>query len=148
MTRIRLNASRGPLERRSHVGRRTLLRYSPLSLSAISANPCRRRSRGACRGRDRYRAALEEIVVTAQKKAENLQDVPISISVLETRNSRSCTSPNLDDYVKYSPSISSCAAKVRAATVSRARRTSICAASSAAARQPLGVAAERRHVPR
>ena len=34
-------------------------------------------------------AALEEIIVTAQKRAESLQDVPISIQALGTESSRS-----------------------------------------------------------
>ncbi|MGA2777079.1 MAG: TonB-dependent receptor [Steroidobacteraceae bacterium] len=49
---------------------------------------------------------LEEITVTAQKRAENLQDVPISIEVLDTKKLAQLNIVDLDDYVKYSPSIS------------------------------------------
>jgi iron complex outermembrane receptor protein len=48
---------------------------------------------------------LEEVVVTAQKRSENLQDVPISIEVLDSRKLEQLSIVNLDDYVKYSPSV-------------------------------------------
>src|SRR5258708_26898986 len=50
--------------------------------------------------------ALQEIVVTAQKQSENLQDVPISIEVFGNKKLEELHVVNLDDYVKYSPSIS------------------------------------------
>ncbi len=49
---------------------------------------------------------LEEVVVTAQKRTENLQDVPISIEVLDNKKLDQLNIVNLDDYVKYSPSVS------------------------------------------
>ncbi len=49
---------------------------------------------------------LEEIVVTAQKKVENLQNVPISIEVFDTQKLEQLNVVDLDDYVKYSPSVS------------------------------------------
>jgi iron complex outermembrane recepter protein len=49
---------------------------------------------------------LEEVVVTAQKTTENLQDVPISIEVLDNTKLEQLHVVSLDDYVKYSPSIS------------------------------------------
>jgi iron complex outermembrane receptor protein len=48
---------------------------------------------------------LQEIVVTAQKQAENLQDVPISIAVFDNKKLEELHVVSLDDYVKYSPSI-------------------------------------------
>jgi iron complex outermembrane recepter protein len=48
---------------------------------------------------------LEEVVVTAQKRTENLQDVPISIEVLDNTRLEQLHVMSLDDYVKYSPSI-------------------------------------------
>jgi outer membrane receptor protein involved in Fe transport len=48
---------------------------------------------------------LEEVVVTAQKKTENLQDVPISIEVFDSQRLEQLNVVNLDDYVKYSPSV-------------------------------------------
>lgn len=49
---------------------------------------------------------LEEVVVTAQKKSENLQDVPIAIIALGTQKLEELHVQNLDDYVKYLPSVS------------------------------------------
>ena len=49
---------------------------------------------------------LGEIVVTAQKRTENLQNVPISIEVLDNAKMEQLHVVNLDDYVKYSPSVS------------------------------------------
>ena len=45
-------------------------------------------------------------MVTAQKKTENMQDVPISISVFDSAQIDKLHINNLDDYVKYSPSVS------------------------------------------
>jgi iron complex outermembrane recepter protein len=44
---------------------------------------------------------LEEVVVTAQKRTENLQDVPISIQALSTEKLEELNIVNIDDYVKY-----------------------------------------------
>jgi outer membrane receptor protein involved in Fe transport len=49
---------------------------------------------------------LEEVVVTAQKRTENLQDVPISIQVLGTAKLEELHVTDFDDYVKYLPSVS------------------------------------------
>ena len=49
--------------------------------------------------------ALEEIVVTAQKKTENLQDVPISIQALGSEKLEELHIVSLDDYVKYLPGV-------------------------------------------
>jgi iron complex outermembrane receptor protein len=51
-------------------------------------------------------ATLEEVVVTAQKRTENLQDVPISIQALSTARLEELHVTNFDDYVKYLPSVS------------------------------------------
>ena len=48
---------------------------------------------------------LEEVVVTAQKRTENLQNVPISIEVLSGAKLEQLDVSGLDGYVKYSPSI-------------------------------------------
>jgi len=51
-------------------------------------------------------SGLQEVVVTAQKRTENLQDVPISVQVFDTKTIEQLNVTNLDDYVKYSPSVS------------------------------------------
>jgi iron complex outermembrane recepter protein len=48
---------------------------------------------------------LEEVVVTAQKRAENMQDVPVSIQALGTAKLEELHIQNLDDYVRYLPSV-------------------------------------------
>src|SRR5258708_730106 len=48
---------------------------------------------------------LEEIVVTAQKRVENLQDVPISVQVLDNKTLDQLNIASIDDYVKFSPGI-------------------------------------------
>ncbi len=48
---------------------------------------------------------LDEIVVTAQKRTENLQDVPVAIQAFDTAKLEKLNIASLDDYVKYSPSV-------------------------------------------
>ena len=49
---------------------------------------------------------IEEIVVTAQKRKQNLQDVPISITALDTRKLSQLQVQQFQDYVRYLPSVS------------------------------------------
>ncbi len=49
---------------------------------------------------------LQEVVVTAEKRVENLQNVPISVQVFDAAKLDQLGIVNLDDYVKYAPSIS------------------------------------------
>ncbi len=48
---------------------------------------------------------LDEVVVTAQKKSENMQDVPVAMVALGTEKLEELRIQNLDDYVKYLPSV-------------------------------------------
>ena len=48
---------------------------------------------------------LQEVVVTAEKRVENLQSVPISVQVFDEKKLDELNIVNLDDYVKFSPSI-------------------------------------------
>ena len=50
-------------------------------------------------------AGLAEVVVTAQKRAENLQDVPISVQALGTQQLEQMNITKFDDYVKLLPSV-------------------------------------------
>ncbi|TAJ67936.1 MAG: TonB-dependent receptor [Phenylobacterium sp.] len=50
-------------------------------------------------------AQLEEIVVTAQKRSENLQDVPISIQALGSERLDALQIKDTVDYVKFMPSV-------------------------------------------
>src|SRR5260221_4288660 len=51
-------------------------------------------------------SALQEIVVTARKREENLQDVPLSIDVFTKRDMQNLGIANFDDYAQKGPSIS------------------------------------------
>jgi len=51
-------------------------------------------------------SGLQEVIVTAQKRTENVQNVPISIEVLDNKKLSELNITNLDEYVKYSPSVS------------------------------------------
>src|SRR5450631_2506611 len=50
--------------------------------------------------------ALQEIVVTARKREENLQDVPLSIDVFTKRDMQNLGITSLDDYAEKVPSMS------------------------------------------
>jgi len=50
--------------------------------------------------------APEEIVVTAQKRKENLQNVPLSIQALDTKALEQRGIASFNDYVKFLPSVS------------------------------------------
>jgi outer membrane receptor protein involved in Fe transport len=49
---------------------------------------------------------LENVIVTAQKRQENLQDVPLSIQALGTAKLEELHVTAFDDYVKFLPSVS------------------------------------------
>jgi iron complex outermembrane recepter protein len=49
---------------------------------------------------------LAEVVVTAEKRVENLQNVPISVQVFSSQQLEQLGITNLDDYVKFAPSVS------------------------------------------
>lgn len=50
--------------------------------------------------------SLEQVVVTAQKRSENLQDVPVSIQAIGEAKLEQLQISNFVDYVKYLPSVS------------------------------------------
>ena len=49
---------------------------------------------------------IEEIVVTARKVTENLQDVPLSIDVFTAKDMKNLGIASMDDYMQKTPSIS------------------------------------------
>jgi len=51
-------------------------------------------------------AALDEVIVTAQKRSENLQSVPISIQAFDTKKLADLQVASFDDYARYLPSLS------------------------------------------
>ena len=54
---------------------------------------------------DTSTGGLEEVVVTAEKRTENLQDVPVSITAIGTEKLQELGVQNFDDYVKFLPSV-------------------------------------------
>ena len=50
-------------------------------------------------------AALEEVIVTATKRAENMQDVPIAISALGGDSLKEMNVQTFDEYVQYLPNV-------------------------------------------
>jgi iron complex outermembrane receptor protein len=51
-------------------------------------------------------SGLQEVVVTARKREENLQDVPVSIDVFSQQDMKNLAINNMDDYMQKVPSIS------------------------------------------
>src|SRR5262245_11609426 len=51
-------------------------------------------------------SALEEIIVTAQRRTENLQDVPLAIQALSGDTLSQLNVTTMDEYIKYLPSVS------------------------------------------
>jgi outer membrane receptor protein involved in Fe transport len=49
---------------------------------------------------------LEEVIVTAQKRTESLQDVPVSITAISTQKLEELHLEGINDYIKYLPSVS------------------------------------------
>ncbi len=51
-------------------------------------------------------SSVAEVVVTAQKRVQYLQDVPVSVQALDTRKLDQLQVQKFEDYVKYLPSVS------------------------------------------
>ena len=50
---------------------------------------------------------LEAVFVTAQKREENLQNVPVSVQAIDATRLKELLVQSFDDYLKYWPSLSS-----------------------------------------
>jgi iron complex outermembrane receptor protein len=96
MTRIeRSNVSRNVARGRAAI--RTGVRLALLAaLPAAYAQQAPETTSPAAAG-----TGLEEVVVTAQKRTENLQNVPISIQTLSSEKLEELHINDIDDYVKY-----------------------------------------------
>jgi outer membrane receptor protein involved in Fe transport len=60
----------------------------------------------AAKAQESSGVSLEQVVVTAQKRSENLQDVPVSIQAMGEAKLEQLQISNFVDYVKYLPSVS------------------------------------------
>ncbi len=87
--------------------RRPTMNRKPIAatVTAILAGAALARSQTAAAQEAAESGGLAEVVVTAQKVAENVQNVPVSIQVLNTQKLEELSITNLDDYVKYMPSV-------------------------------------------
>ena len=52
-------------------------------------------------------AQLEEVIVTATKRVENLQDVPLAVTALSQEKLDALNIANFDDYIRYLPGVNS-----------------------------------------
>src|SRR5581483_5826424 len=57
--------------------------------------------------RDTNSGALQEVTVTAQRRTENMQDVPITIQALTADTLQQLSISTFDDFVKYLPNVTS-----------------------------------------
>ncbi len=76
-----------------------LLKRAPIAAAIMAAVPRLYAADAADTG------ALQEVVVTAEKRTENLQDVPLSITAISTERLEQLNINNFNDYVKYLPSV-------------------------------------------
>jgi iron complex outermembrane receptor protein len=73
----------------------------PLASALLAALPAAYAQEQAAAGGGAGAGGLEEVVVTAQKTSQNLQDVPVSIQTLSSEKLEQLAITNIDDYVKY-----------------------------------------------
>jgi iron complex outermembrane recepter protein len=104
MTRSR----RRKIAREQAVGKRRIVRgHIPVASALLAAVPAAwAQSAPQAQGPAETSGGLQEIVVTAEKRVENLQNVPISVTVFDSAKLDQLGVVNLDDYVKYTPSLS------------------------------------------
>src|SRR5262249_41627281 len=98
-----MTRSRSRKLRRNQVAKRSLAMRGGVSFTVASVLLA---SMHAPRAADEEAGVLQEVVVTASKRTENLQDVPISVQALGTAKLEELNVQNFDDYVKYLPSVS------------------------------------------
>jgi iron complex outermembrane receptor protein len=76
-----------------------------LGTSAFAAHAQTAPSDTAAATADANSDALVEVTVTAQRRSENIQDVPISMQALTAQTLQQLHVSTLDDYVKYLPNV-------------------------------------------
>ncbi len=100
MTRSKLRKIRREQVRQARLAR-TFLSPIPIAGALLAASPtqAQQAEEPALRG-------MEEVVVTALKREQNLQDVPLSIQAIGTERLADLGIKGFDDFVKYLPSVS------------------------------------------
>ena len=61
---------------------------------------------GVAHAQQSEEAGLEEVLVTAQKRSESLQDVPLSIQAIGQQQLQELKVDDFSDYVKFLPNVS------------------------------------------
>jgi len=84
--------------KRNHVARSISLALAGSAVSAVIVVPAQ--------AQDVNSGALEEIVVTAQKREQNLQDVAVSIQVLGNEQLENLNIRSFEDFVNFLPTVS------------------------------------------
>jgi outer membrane receptor protein involved in Fe transport len=97
-TKLRKTGETQPAARAMHLP--VLLKRAPIAAAILAAMPRAHAQQAETAGR------LETVIVTAQKRSENVQDVPLSITALGTERLENLRITKFDDYVKYLPSVS------------------------------------------
>jgi iron complex outermembrane recepter protein len=95
MTRSRMRKLKRLQTHRS----RSALATAPLAAAIALASP------GAF-GQQSSEGVLEQVIVTAQKRSEDIQDVPLSIQALGSQSLEELRITDFDDYVRFLPTVS------------------------------------------
>jgi outer membrane receptor protein involved in Fe transport len=82
---------------RTPLARAVSVALAGTALASVAAAPVQAQEPGR---------ALEEIVVTAQKRTENLQDVPVSVQVLGNVQLEQLNVNGFEDYIEFLPTVS------------------------------------------
>jgi outer membrane receptor protein involved in Fe transport len=102
-------------KRAEQLVRNTYVRINPVSLGIRHALLTKRNASvvvttllasSVALGQANQAPALEEIIVTAQKREQALQDVPISINVLDSQTLDNLNIMRFDDYLQHLPNVS------------------------------------------
>jgi outer membrane receptor protein involved in Fe transport len=84
---------------------RAVLQGMPLAAAILACLPTAYAQEKEAAATAATSGGLEEITVTATKRTESLQDVPLSIQALGTAKLEALNIQSFDDYVKYLPSV-------------------------------------------
>ena len=100
MTRSRLRK----LQRVRARNARRVLRAMPLAAAILAALPAAH-AQTAATASEQAADTLSEVIVSAEKRSENLQSVPLSITAINSQALDDLHINNFDDYLKFLPSV-------------------------------------------
>ncbi len=101
-----MRSTHNPSNRLRHAAARLPLTAAIyLALSSVSMASADAPAPEQQAGTEEKKAILDKVTVTAQKRTENLQEVPISIQVLGTQKLTEMNVSDFDDYAKLLPSL-------------------------------------------